>query len=128
MISYIILTIPWMTGCIALSPPNAKAIKYRKYLCGAFFGTLVPLVYFFIQHKVHRVAGGRLGSQRVRRVLLRKTMLTATAYTIYAFFEWSLIVLDVAFDAVTALDFDAFEVTIRDVKGASKGYVQWLPR
>jgi hypothetical protein len=56
-------------------------------------------------------------------------MLTSgLAYTIYAFFEWSLILLDVAFDAVTALDFDTFEVVIRDVKGASKGYVQWLPR
>ncbi len=52
----------------------------------------------------------------------------APAYTIYAFFEWSLILLDVGFDAVTALDFDTFEVVIRDVKGASKGYVQWLPR
>lgn len=59
MISYIVFTIPWTTGCIALSPPNAKAIKYRKYLAGAFFGTLVPLVYFFIQHKVHRVPGGK---------------------------------------------------------------------
>ena len=49
------------------------------------------------------------------------------AYTIYAFFEWSLILLDVGFDAVTALDFDTFEVVVRDVKGASKGYVRWLP-
>lgn len=58
MIAYIVCTLPWTTGCIALSPANPKAIKYRKYLAGAFFGTLVPLVYFFIQHKVHRVAGG----------------------------------------------------------------------
>ncbi|KAK1760301.1 Frag1/DRAM/Sfk1 family-domain-containing protein [Echria macrotheca] len=100
MISYIVFTIPWTTGCLALSPPNAKAIKYRKYLAGSFFGTLVPLVYFFIQHKVHRVAG---------------------AYTIYAFFEWALILFDVAFDAVTALDFETFEVVVKDVKGASKG-------
>ncbi|KAJ4289921.1 Protein cwh43 [Collariella sp. IMI 366227] len=100
MISYLVLTIPWTVGCIALSPPNAKAIKYRKYLGGAFFGTLIPLVYFFIQHKVHRVPG---------------------AYTTYAFFEWSLILFDVAFDAVTALDFDTFEIVVRDVKGASKG-------
>ncbi|ELQ35082.1 calcofluor white hypersensitive protein [Pyricularia oryzae Y34] len=100
MISYIVATIPWTAGCIALSPPNAKAIKYRKYLCSAFFGTLVPLIYFFIQHKVHRVAG---------------------AYTIYAFFEWSLILFDVGFDAVTALDFDSFELIIKDVHGASQG-------
>lgn len=60
MISYLVATIPWTFGCLALSPPNPRAIKLRKYFAGAFFGTLVPLVYFFIQHKVHRVAGGEL--------------------------------------------------------------------
>lgn len=59
MISYLVATVPWTAGCIALSPNNARAIKYRKYIAGAFFGTLIPLVYFFIQHKVHRVAGGK---------------------------------------------------------------------
>ena len=49
------------------------------------------------------------------------------AYTTYAFFEWSLIILDVAFDWVTALDYDNFEVVIRDVKETRKGYVQRLP-
>ncbi|CZS97954.1 related to CWH43-putative sensor/transporter protein [Rhynchosporium agropyri] len=100
MISYLVATLPWTLGCIALSPPNAKAVKYRKYLASAFFGTLVPMIYFFIQHKVHKVAG---------------------AYTNYAFFEWSLILFDVAFDAVTALDFDTFELVVRDVKGSSRG-------
>jgi hypothetical protein len=50
------------------------------------------------------------------------------AYTIYAFFEWSLILFDVAFDAVTALDFEALEITVRDVKGTTTGYVNWLPK
>ncbi len=50
------------------------------------------------------------------------------AYTTYAFFEWALILFDVAFDAVTALDFEAFELIVKDVKGTSKGYVQWLPK
>jgi hypothetical protein len=58
MISYLILTIPWTAGCIILSPPNATAVKYRKIVGGLFFGTLVPLIYFFIQHKVHKVPGG----------------------------------------------------------------------
>ena len=58
MISYLVATLPWTLGCLALSPPNEKAIKYRKIFGGAFFATIVPLVYFFIQHKVHRVAGG----------------------------------------------------------------------
>lgn len=50
------------------------------------------------------------------------------AYTTYAFFEWALILFDVGFDAVTALDFETFEVVVKDVKGLSRGYVQMLPR
>jgi ABC-type glycerol-3-phosphate transport system permease component len=60
MISYIVGTLPWTLGCIALSPSNGKAVKYRKYLASSFFGTLVPLIYFFIQHKVHKIAGGKV--------------------------------------------------------------------
>lgn len=75
MISYIVFTIPWTAGCIKLSPPNAKAIKYRKYLAGAFFGTLVPLVYFFIQHKVHRVPGGELN----RSLMISESLLLMMA-------------------------------------------------
>lgn len=51
-----------------------------------------------------------------------------TAYTIYALFEWSLVLFDVGFDAVTALDFAGLEVTVRDVKGLSRGYVYRLPK
>lgn len=46
-----------------------------------------------------------------------------SAYTTYAFFEWSLILYDVAFDAVTALDFQAFELAIVDVTGGHAGAV-----
>lgn len=60
MISYLVATLPWTLGCLALSPQNHQAIKYRKILASCFFGTLVPLIYFFIQHKVHKVAGGAL--------------------------------------------------------------------
>ncbi|KAH7028872.1 Frag1/DRAM/Sfk1 family-domain-containing protein [Microdochium trichocladiopsis] len=100
MIIYLVGTIPWTACCIALSPPNPTAIKLRKYIASAFFGTIVPLVYFFIQHKVHHVAG---------------------AYTTYAFFEWSLILFDVGFDAVTALDFSNLQITISDNKGVNQG-------
>lgn len=50
------------------------------------------------------------------------------AYTIYSFFEWALILFDVGFDAVTALDFETFELVVKDVKGLSRGYVHMLPR
>ena len=59
MISYLVATLPWTVGCILLSPQNPRALKYRKRLAGCFFGTLIPLIYFFIQHKVHKVAGGK---------------------------------------------------------------------
>ncbi|CAG8033851.1 unnamed protein product [Penicillium olsonii] len=100
MISYLVATLPWTLGCLALSPNNRTAVKYRKIMASLFFGTLVPLIYYFIQHKVHKVPG---------------------AYTKYAFFEWSLILFDVGFDAITALDFESFELVVRDVKGVSRG-------
>lgn len=58
MISYLVATLPWTLGCLALSPNNPRAVRYRKILAGCFFGTLIPLIYFFIQHKVHKTAGG----------------------------------------------------------------------
>lgn len=54
--------------------------------------------------------------------------LTDSAYTTYAFLEWSLILFDVGFDAVTALDFASFEFVVKDVKGLSRGYVPRLPK
>jgi hypothetical protein len=69
------------------------------------------------------VAGGK--NIRPRKLAVTDQM---KAYTTYAFFEWALILFDVAFDAVTALDFDTFELIVKDVKGSSKGYVNWLPK
>lgn len=60
MVSYLLATVPWTLGCLSLSPPNPAAIKWRKRFGGAFFATLIPLTYFFIQHKVHKVPGGRI--------------------------------------------------------------------
>ena len=84
MIAYIVLTIPWDTYVITATPKRTRLRSYRLWTCLAFFGTLVPLIYWFIQHKIHRVAG---------------------AYSVYAYFEWSLIILDIAFDAWTVVDF-----------------------
>lgn len=128
MISYLVATLPWTVGCIALSPNNRRAVKYRKIIAGTFFGTLVPLVYFFIQHKVHKIAGGKYIAIPESDTPAFANVGFILAYTIYAFFEWSLVLTDVAFDAVTALDFEGFELVVRDVKGVSRGYVQWLPK
>ena len=58
MIGYLLCTLPWTLGVISMSPLNPQALKYRKIIAGMFFGTLVPLIYYFIQHKVHKVPGG----------------------------------------------------------------------
>lgn len=91
MISYILLTIPWTITVSILSPKGSKVRCGRVITAWSFFGLLVPLVYFFIQHKVHVVAG---------------------AYSYYAYVEWSLIFLDVAFDTWSVIDFSSLEVRI----------------
>lgn len=43
-----------------LTPASASssAKRLRRALGTAFFAALVPLVYFYLQHKQHRVRGG----------------------------------------------------------------------
>ncbi|BGP19267.1 hypothetical protein JCM10213_008215 [Rhodosporidiobolus nylandii] len=86
MVAYIVLNLPYMILSTLFTPPSTDAKSLRRWLGSTFFATLVPLVYCYIQHKVHRVAG---------------------AYSIYALFEWTLIILDVSFDAISILDFSA---------------------
>ncbi|KAH8923686.1 hypothetical protein BT69DRAFT_1349992 [Atractiella rhizophila] len=100
MISYMVLTIPWMYGCTTLTAPSLPHIKKRRILvAGTFFGTIVPLIYLFIQHKVHRVAG---------------------AYSKYAICEWTLVFSDVIFDSLTSEEFSRFKLTI-DLGGTGEG-------
>jgi hypothetical protein len=54
-------------------------------------------VYFFIRHKVHRIPG---------------------AYSYYSLFEWGLVLIDVAFDAVGAGDVGRLQVRLPD-------YAEW---
>ncbi|KAG1725361.1 uncharacterized protein EDB91DRAFT_1239861 [Suillus paluster] len=78
MIAYILCNVPWMWGGVLCTP-----VGHRKS-ASAFFVSIIPMIYFFIQHKIHRIPG---------------------AYTRYSFFEWSLILLDVLFDSIAELDF-----------------------
>lgn len=94
MISYIVLTIPWTVGVSYRSPKNSLVRRGRTLTAMTFFGMLVPLVYWFIQHKVHVRPG---------------------AYSIYAYFEWLLIVLDVAFDTWSIVDFNQLSFTVSDL-------------
>lgn len=60
MISYLLTNIPWFFGVLAVSEPGSRSQKYRKRAATLFFSCIPPLVYYFIQHKVHRVPGGML--------------------------------------------------------------------
>lgn len=91
MISYIVLTIPWDVSVIKLTPKPSKLNSFRFYTCLAFFFTLIPLIYLFIQHKVHRVAG---------------------AYSYYAYCEWALILLDIGFDTWSIVDFNDLQISL----------------
>ncbi|RDB31055.1 Protein cwh43 [Hypsizygus marmoreus] len=90
MITYMVCNIPWMGGGIACTPAG-DVRRRRIFVATAFFVSLVPLVYFFIQHKVHRIPG---------------------AYTHYSFFEWGLIFFDVLYDAVAEQEFREADLQI----------------
>jgi hypothetical protein len=62
----------------------------------------VPLVYFFIQHAVHRKPGGASFPNNSQSSL---TYACTIAYTHYAFFEWGLIFLDILYDSACEVEF-----------------------
>ncbi|KAI0714424.1 Frag1/DRAM/Sfk1 family-domain-containing protein [Cerioporus squamosus] len=101
MISYIVLNLPWMFGSLAFTPVQHTASRRRRlWTSTTFFLSIVPMIYFFVQHKVHRIPG---------------------AYTHYSFFEWGLIFLDVLYDSSAELDFEAadLKITVGNLVGGS---------
>ena len=100
------------TTLLTDSASGDRARRLRTLLGCAFFITLVPLVYWYIQHKSHRLAGGERVRSRRHQLL---TQFNLAAYSIYALFEWSLIILDVAFDSIAVLDLNRLEVRLVDV-------------
>lgn len=88
MISYIVLTLPWDLLIIHYSPYKS----YKKWAMSLFFGTLFPLVYWFIQHQV---------------------LIRPGAYSIYAYFEWALIILDISFDSLSYPDFKNLVINLK---------------
>jgi len=84
-------------------------------LYGRFFASIFPLIYFYIQHKVHRIPGGSLLSLLVLE--FAQGIFHIAAYTHYSFFEWALIVFDVAYDSIAELDFRE-----ADLQASGNGY------
>ncbi|THH23217.1 hypothetical protein EUX98_g7963 [Antrodiella citrinella] len=102
MISYLVFNIPWMFGGIAATPATHTITRRRskdihiswfgrKTFTYSFFLAMLPMVYYFIQHKVHRIPG---------------------AYTYYSIFEWSLIILDILYDSVVVRDLQAAHLQV----------------
>lgn len=102
MFVFLLATPLWMGGSIALSPPApSSARKWRKITAAGFFGSLPPMIYLFIQHKVHQIPG---------------------AYSRYAYFEWNLILTDIGFDAVNALDLKRLQIRVFDTGDSEAKY------
>ena len=89
MITYIVLTLPWDIMITRYSSPLIS--KNKGLTATIFFATLFPMIYWYIQHSVQQRAG---------------------AYSIYAYFEWSLILLDIAFDAFAYADFKKIDIVL----------------
>jgi hypothetical protein len=121
MIIYLVLNVPWMYLSTVHST-NDRALKWRKITFGGFVASILPLIYLFIQHSVNHVPGGECGAPSLARAsALPPPMLTFPAYTRYAFFEWSLVGWDVAFDAATLFELGHLQVRIIDTTSTANG-------
>ncbi|KAI6037664.1 Frag1/DRAM/Sfk1 family-domain-containing protein [Pisolithus marmoratus] len=92
MILYILCNVPWMLGGIHCTRAgHTESRRRRKLVATLFFGSIIPMIYFFVQHKVYKIPG---------------------AYTRYSFFEWGLILLDILYDSITGIDFERSKLQI----------------
>ncbi|KAL1742720.1 Frag1/DRAM/Sfk1 family-domain-containing protein [Schizophyllum fasciatum] len=93
MIAYVVLTLPWMIGGVVRS--SGKSRRWRRTVAAAFFASLLPLGYFFYQHKVKRIPGASLRSlvTFVSDLYLAHTfwvVFTAVQPTLFFFSVWEL--------------------------------------
>ncbi|KAI5985982.1 hypothetical protein EDD15DRAFT_2511582 [Pisolithus albus] len=70
---------------------HTESRRRRKLIAMLFFGSIIPMIYFFVRHKVYKIPG---------------------AYTWYSFFEWGLILLDILYDSITGIDFERLKLQI----------------
>ena len=55
-LGYILCTLPWTMSIISVAPKSPRTRKYRKIFAGCLFATLIPMIYFYIQHR-RKVSG-----------------------------------------------------------------------
>lgn len=106
MILYLVLNVPWMVLSI-LHSTNDRARRWRIGTGLGFLASIPPLIYLFIEHSVKHIPG---------------------SYTRYAFFEWSLVIWDVAFDAGAILELDHLQLRIVDTSRSEDGKTGWVWR
>lgn len=70
---------------------HEKPSKYRRGIAQAFVLSFVPLGHYLVQHRLYQVSG---------------------AYSKYAFLEWVMAILDLAFDSVSIYEFQGLEFQI----------------
>ena len=102
------------TGNTSPQRLSAQLEIYRRPLTSGlrFFASIVPMIYFFIQHKVHKIPGGKY-IHRTRGASQSYTY--HPAYTRHSFFEWGLIFLDISFDSILATDLRESGLRVRCV-------------
>ncbi|WFD34418.1 Protein cwh43 [Malassezia cuniculi] len=103
MAAYLVFTPIWMILCsTSLGGGDAvahrRAQRLRAFAALIFYACVPFMIYYYIQHKVKRVPG---------------------AYSIYAIFEWTLVLMDVLFDHAASWDVSNFEVELSRRAGAS---------
>ncbi|WRT70118.1 uncharacterized protein IL334_007112 [Kwoniella shivajii] len=102
MILYLILTLPWMYLSTQNSL-NATIKRKRRIPFFGFMSMIPPLIWLYYRHSVMHIPG---------------------AYTYYSLFEWSLVVWDVAFDALAVLELGHLQIAIIDTSSSTgKGFI-----
>ncbi|WVF72912.1 hypothetical protein IAT40_007730 [Kwoniella sp. CBS 6097] len=97
MILYLLLTLPWMYLSTRHSV-NATTRQKRMIPFIGFLSMVPPLIWLFYRHSVARTPG---------------------AYTYYSMFEWSLVIWDVAFDAVAVQELGHLQISVIDTSAPS---------
>lgn len=69
---------------------------------GGFLLTIPPLIWMYYRHNALRIPGGSSSYD--------SGYCSLPAYTHYAFFEWSLVIWDIAFDSFAVLDMQHLQV------------------
>jgi len=126
MILYLVFTglYQFMTAILYPKSKQSTASIIMKFLFFILYlVNFAPMIYYYIQHK-DKVPGGWFPPSFLlfpaKQNGITKTSKPTLAYTMYAFFEWAIVVFDVGFDATSIIDFSNFSIQLVDTTGCEK--------